>query len=265
MHVFRTKRETRYFIVICMSCHKMEPSVRQEVGETEKLSSIHFGLYKRRHVGDRASECKHGLLQDVGDLTDSESTSCGMLLYIWWWHFCAQFMGMQKTDGSVTQHHGSWRDTSPRMARLLASMLWDIVIDVLELYASRARADPSRPLPNSRSHKGMHGSANRVRVFFFWRRWGCYQEISVKYAHTNHKIADILKNNVHSLVINSIIDDFVWYCLWVFPPHSSEVVAAVVPLAMAKRRRYSIDDVSKFEGASSKSVPEGKRVFSTLL
>ena len=51
-----------------------------------------------------------------------------------------------KTDGSVTQHHGSWRDTSPRMARLLASMLWDIVIDVLELYASRARADPSRPL-----------------------------------------------------------------------------------------------------------------------
>ena len=99
--------------------------------------------------------------------------------------------GHAKTDGSVTQHHGSWRDTSPRMARLLASMLWDIVIDVLELYASRARADPSRPLQTA---EAIQECMDQQIVFgyFFWRRWGCYQEISVKYAHTNHKIADIL-------------------------------------------------------------------------
>ena len=30
---------------------------------------------------------------------------------------------------------------------------------------------------------------------------------------------------------------------------------------MAKRSRYSIDDVSKFEGASSTSIPAGKRAF----
>ena len=38
------------------------------------------------------------------------------------------------------------------------------------------------------------------------------------------------------------------------------VVAALVPLAskMAKRSRHSTHEVSKFEGASSKSTPEGK-------
>ena len=39
------------------------------------------------------------------------------------------------------------------------------------------------------------------------------------------------------------------------------VVAALVPLArkLAQRRRHSVDEFSKFEGASSKSIPEGKR------
>ena len=41
------------------------------------------------------------------------------------------------------------------------------------------------------------------------------------------------------------------------------VVASLVPFArkMAKRNRHSVDEVSKFECASSTSVPEGKRAF----
>ena len=44
------------------------------------------------------------------------------------------------------------------------------------------------------------------------------------------------------------------------PFHRSpfSLVAALVPSAhtMAKRSRHSVDEVSKFEGASSKSVPD---------
>ena len=56
-------------------------------------------------------------------------------------------MGMRETDGGVsTEAEVISLKTGLRMGRLLASALWDIVINVLEPHASRARGDHSRQM-----------------------------------------------------------------------------------------------------------------------
>ena len=55
-------------------------------------------------------------------------------LHFWWSHICVKFFGMRETDGGITHQH--------RMKGVLSLALWDMVIDVLEPPAGRARRDP---------------------------------------------------------------------------------------------------------------------------
>ena len=87
--------------------------------------------------------------------------------------------------------------------------------------------------------------------------------LSVKYVHPKQHIADILTNGSFAREKrNELVNLF-----GVLPESSDRrpisVVAALVPFAhkMAQRSRLSTDQVSKFESASSKSMPEGKRAF----
>ena len=94
------------------------------------------------HVGDKASECKLGFFQhaDVaGDLTDLKSASGGML---WFgdhafvpisWACKKQTAVSHSTEAKVIS-----LDTGLRTEALLALTLLDIVIDALDVPASRA-------------------------------------------------------------------------------------------------------------------------------
>ena len=86
-----------------------------------KLSSYMDCILKHRyycHVGNKAIECKWGLLQDAdfaGDLSDSKINIRWIAVNIWWSNICADFVAMPKANCCVTKRYWSWNHFLRRM------------------------------------------------------------------------------------------------------------------------------------------------------
>ena len=139
-----------------------------------------------------ASECKPGLFQDAdvaGGLTDLKSASGGMFR-MFGERTCVPISWASQKQTAVsrcsTEVEVISSDTGLRKEGLTALTLWDSVMDVLELLASRARSDPSRQLKTqtSQTTQGTSGhvppnaqkSTDRAHVFLFKGQGRCDKE-----------------------------------------------------------------------------------------
>ena len=110
----------------------------------------------------KASGCKLGLFQDADvarDLTDTESTSGGMLC-IFGEHICANFMGMQETDGSITHSSTAAEvislDAGLRVEGLPDVTLWDVVTDFVEHLSVHQGETAATQTKQVQIHAGPH-------------------------------------------------------------------------------------------------------------
>ena len=119
------------------------------------------------HVGDKASECKLGLFQDAdfaGYLADTKSTSGGMICICGDHTFVPISWACNKLTAvshSITELEVISLDKCLRMEGLLALSLWDIVIDVSELFGQSSKWRLSRQV-KPKTPNTIHESIDHV-------------------------------------------------------------------------------------------------------
>ena len=128
--------------------------VTKKVGETDWLSQVHFGsstiivMLGTKPVTAGHVCSKTPILLEL--LKDSTSTTDGLRCMVGEPHICTHFHGhvrnRRQCRTTAQKAEVMSLDTGLRMEGLLALTLWDIVIDVSEPPASRARGGATRQL-----------------------------------------------------------------------------------------------------------------------